>query len=301
MHRQSSGSRVAAGPAQRNLSLSYYTVPELSFLEMMSVAAQTGCTHVGVRLLDGAPDGPGTQLMENAALRRAAREHMAALKLTPLEASAARIRPATQVAAFESFLASCAELGVRHVMCTIDDEVASRGAARLMELCDLALRYGLRIEIEFVPWMTVGSLTDAAALVRTLGAKNLGIVVDALHFARSHSRVDDLAALPPDWFHLLQICDAPACTDYSTEAQLHVATQERLLPGEGVIPLAALIRAMPDHIPIALEIPTATLARTLPALARVQRAVAATRAVLADAEKMTTALPIEKISPSPDS
>ena len=263
-------------------------------MELMNVAAQSGCTHVGVRLLDGPPDGPGTQLMENASLRRAAREHMAALKLTPLEASAARIRPATQVPAFEPFLATCAELGVRHVMCTIDDEVASRGADRLTELCDLALRYGLRIEIEFVPWMTVGSLADAAALVHSVGARNLGIVVDALHFDRSQSRIDDLAVLPPNWFQLLQICDAPACTDYSTAAQLHVATQERLLPGEGVIPLAALLRAMPDHIPIALEIPTTTLARTLPALARVQRAVAATRAVLADAAKLTAAPAIRK-------
>ncbi|RYF40290.1 MAG: sugar phosphate isomerase/epimerase [Comamonadaceae bacterium] len=238
------------GDAPRSLSLSYYTVPELSFLALLDVAAEAGCSQVGVRLLDGAPDGPATGLLQSAALRQEARARMAALGLTALEASAARIRPATQVADFEPFLAACAELGVREVMCTIDDAQASRSADRLAELCARAARHGLRVGIEFVPWMTVGSLGDAAALVRAIAADNLGIVVDALHFHRSHGSVEALAALPPAWFPMLQLCDAPPFTDSSTAAQLHVATQERLFPGEGVIPLVALLQAMPHQRPV---------------------------------------------------
>lgn len=268
---------------RRSLSLSYYTVPELSFLDMLEVAARAGCSQVGVRLLDGAPDGVFTPLLQSAALRREARARMSALDLTALEASAARIRPITRAQDFEPFLDACAELGVRHVMCTIDDPDAARSADKLAQLCMMAGQYGLRVEIEFVPWMSVGSLDDAAALVRRLAADNLGIVLDALHFDRSHGRPEELAALPPEWFRLLQICDAPVCTDYSVEAQLHVATQERLFPGEGAIALAALLRAAPADIALALEIPTAALSRTIPALERVQRAVNATRAVLAAA------------------
>jgi sugar phosphate isomerase/epimerase len=269
--------------AHRSLSLSYYTAPELSFLELLEVAARGGCRQVGVRLLDGAPDAAATPLLQSAALRREARRRMAALGLTALEASAARIRPATRVTDFEPFLAACAELGVHHVMCTIDDTQAARGADKLAQLCAMAHQHRLRVEIEFVPWMTVGSLADAAALVADTGAENLGIVLDALHFDRSHGRHDALAALPSEWFRILQLCDAPACTDYSLEAQLFVATKERLFPGEGAIALVALLRAAPSDIALALEIPTTTLARTLPALERVQRAVAATHALLAAA------------------
>jgi hypothetical protein len=43
------------------------------------------------------------------------------------------------------------------------------------------------------------------------------------------------------------------------------------------------LRALPRGIPIALEIPTATLARTAPAAERLRHAVAATRKVLVDA------------------
>jgi sugar phosphate isomerase/epimerase len=64
---------------------------------------------------------------------------------------------------------------------------------------------------------------------------------------------------------------------------LHAAVSERLFPGDGAIDLVGLLRALPRGIPIALEIPTATLARTTPAAERLQRAVAATRRVLADA------------------
>jgi sugar phosphate isomerase/epimerase len=270
--------------APRSLSLSYYTVPELSFPDMMEVAARAGCNQVGVRLLDGAPDGTASPLLLSAALRREARSRMAELGLTALEASAARIRPATRISDFQPFLAACAELGVRHVMCTIDDNDSARGTAKLAQLCEMSRRHGLRVEIEFVPWMSVGSLADAVVLVRDIATDNLGIVVDALHFDRSHGRPEEVAALPPAWFRFLQVCDAPVCTDYSIASQLHVATQERLFPGEGSIALVALLRAAPQGIPLALEIPTAALSKNMPALERVQRAVAATHALLAAAE-----------------
>ena len=76
------------------LSLSYYTAPELSFEELVEVAAEIGCTHVGLRLLDGAPTEPGTKLMQNPDFRRNALTHMGALGISALDASAARIRAA---------------------------------------------------------------------------------------------------------------------------------------------------------------------------------------------------------------
>lgn len=262
------------------LSLSYYTVPELSFLEMIDVAAKAGCSQVGVRLLDGAPDGPPTPILESAAMRREALSALRDHGLGVLEASAARLRPATRVADFTPFVAACAELGVNQVMCTIDDPDAARGQANLDALCRLCASQGLRVAIEFVPWMTVGTLSSAARLVGLLGHANLGIAVDALHFDRSQGSLAELAELPRAWLPFLQVCDAPACQDYSTEAQVKVATQERLFPGEGAIDLEGLVRAMPAGVPLGLEIPTAQLSAFVPALQRVARAVAATRALL---------------------
>ena len=266
----------------RPLSLSYYTVPELSFTQMIDVAADAGCDFVGVRLLDGAPSDPPTALLREAALRREALARMRDRGVRALDASAARLRPDSRADAFAPMLEVCAELGVRHVACSIDDPDVARRTATLSALCALARQHDLRVEIEFVPWMAIGSLTDAASLVREVGAPNLGILVDALHLDRSGGRPDDIAELPQTWFHLAQICDAPACADFSKADQIRVATQARCLPGDGALPLAALIRALPTDIPLCLEIPMLELARQVAAPERVKAAVAATRRLLAD-------------------
>lgn len=270
----------------RPLSLSYYTVPELTLPETIDVAAGAGCSHVGVRVLDGAPTDPPSALMADATLRREAIARMNDRGVRALDASAARLRPDTQASAFGPMLDVCAELGVRHVACSIDDTDASRRASTLTALCELAQQRGLRVEIEFVPWMAIGSIEHAASLIRETGQPNLGILVDALHLDRSGGQPDDIRALPARWFRIAQICDAPACTDFSKADQIRVATQARCLPGEGTLPLAALVQALPFDIPLALEIPMQALAARMPAAQRVTAAVLATRQLLARADRV---------------
>ena len=53
--------------------------------------------------------------------------------------------------------------------------------------------------------------------------------------------------------------------------------------GEGAIDLVGLLRALPVGIPVALEIPRATLSRTMAAPERLHLAVQATRRVLESA------------------
>jgi sugar phosphate isomerase/epimerase len=200
-----------------------------------------------------------------------------------LDASGARLVPSTDLAAFAPFFEAATELGTRHVLATGDDPDESRLADRFGALCEAAQRFGLTVDIEFVPWMTLASVNDAARLVRAVGHSALGIAVDALHFDRSGSRVDDLAALPRPWFRYVQLCDAPEEWSSDREALLHAATRERLFPGEGGIDLVGLLRALPAGIPVALEIPRESLSRTMAAGERLQRAVQATRRVLESA------------------
>jgi sugar phosphate isomerase/epimerase len=268
--------RAAATP----LSLSYYTVPELAPPAMVRAAADAGFDFVGVRLLNGQPGRDPAPLLENPALRR---EMLACLRDTGikvLDASGARLVPTTDLAAFGPFFEAAAELGARHVLATGDDPDEARLADRFATLCDAAERFGLTVDIEFVPWMTLASVNDAARLVRAVAHPALGIAVDALHFDRSGSRLGDLASVPPPWLRYVQLCDAPAKWSSDRDALLHAATRERLFPGEGTIDLIGLLRALPTGIPMALEIPRETLSRTMAAPQRLQLAVQATRRVL---------------------
>ena len=273
---------MTADPKTIPLSLSYYTVPELSPTQMVREAAAAGFDFVGARLLNGQPGRDPAPLMASSALRR---ETIACLRdagMGVLDASGARLRPETDMPAFAPFIDAAAELGARHILASGDDPDEPRLAARFAELCELAGRSGLTVDLEFVPWMSVADLTLAARMVRTVARANFGIAVDALHFERSSSRLSDLSALPRTWFRYVQLCDAPRAWASDRESLIHEAVSERLFPGEGAIDLAGVLRALPSGIPIALEVPTATLARTTPAAERLQRAVAATRKLLVD-------------------
>lgn len=266
----------------RPLSLSYYTAPELSPLETVAVAAQAGCSHVGLRLLGGQPGGSETPLLLDRGLQTAMLEAMADAGIAALDANTARIVPGTQVADYAPFLDAAARLGARHVMASVDDADPGRSTDNIGRLCDLAAERGLTVDLEFVPWMALSSLRAAADMARACNHDALGIAVDTLHFHRSGSSADELARLPRRWFRYAQICDAPAAdTPPSRERLVHEATKERLRPGEGGIDLAAILRALPAGIPLALEIPQAALtASGLGTAERVSRAVAATRRLL---------------------
>ncbi len=269
----------------RPLSLSYYTVPELSPLETVAVAAQAGCSHVGLRLLGGQPGGSETPLLLEAALQAEMLAAMADRGIAPLDANTARIVPDTMVTDYIPFLDAAARLGARHVMASVDDADPARPVDNVCLLCDLADERGLTVDLEFVPWMALSDLSAAADLVRICNRDALGIALDTLHFHRSGSSVEDLARLPRRRFRYAQICDARASETLPPRERLvHEATKERLLPGEGDIDLAAILRALPGGIPLALEIPQAALAASgIPAFERVSSAVAATRKLLTGA------------------
>jgi len=265
------------------LSLSYYTVPELDPPATVDVAAACGCDHIGLRLLAGQPGGDLLPIMTDAAMRRATRRRLDDTGLSVLDANTARLTPATSVPAFRPFFEVAAELGARHALATADDADRDRLADHLAQLCDLAAEYDMTVQLEFVPWLAVADIKDAGDMVRRAERPNLGIALDALHFDRSHGRLQDIAALPPARFAYMHLCDAPAEWAPDKEALLHTAVKERLFPGEGGIDLVGLLRALPADIPLALEIPTERLARELPARERVARAVAATKRVVARA------------------
>lgn len=78
--------------------------------------------------------------------------------------------------------------------------------------------------------------------------------MDALHFGRSDSTLDDIRALPRSLLHCVQICDAEAGTHFSAEEMIHTARSKRLLPGEGNFDLAGLFAALPQDLPISVEV-----------------------------------------------
>jgi sugar phosphate isomerase/epimerase len=100
---------------------------------------------------------------------------------------------------------------------------------------------GLALCVEFMP---EGSLTDLATALRVVQAaetRNVGILLDTWHFFRTGGGPGDVAALPPGTITALQVSDARAeLFGVGTDARV----RDRVLPGEGAIPLVEILRAV---------------------------------------------------------
>ena len=92
--------------------------------------------------------------------------------------------------------------------------------------------------------------------------------------------MSEIADVPAAWFRYVQLCDAPAERPTTTEGLLHQARAERLLLGDGGLDLRGMLRALPPDLPLSLEIPMEGLAKTVGAVERARRALAAARKLL---------------------
>jgi sugar phosphate isomerase/epimerase len=222
---------------------------------MVRVAARIGYRGVGLRLIAVTGDSPGYPIMDDATMMRETRAALADTGVRLLDIEFVKITPGIDVAALESFISAGASLGARHVITAPYDHDHARLSDNLAGIANLAERYGLSALLEFFPWTTVPDLETAAKVVGAACCPNVGILIDTLHFDRSDSSPSQIGSIPAHWLPVTHLCDAPAGKPATIEGLLHTARAERLPPGEGCIDLAPILRAMPGHTRIALEVP----------------------------------------------
>lgn len=262
-------------------SLAALTVLELAPPALVEVAASCGYDHVGIRLLPAVPGGLAYPLMNDEAALKDTLARLDANGITVADLEVVAFRPETEVATFSAFFETGARLGAKHILVAGYDPDLARFADRFAKFCEAAAQHGLTADLEFMPWTSVPDLRTANRIVAQVGQPNAGVLVDALHFDRSKSLIGELVRIPADRLHYWQLCDGPAKPPATTEEMMHAARFERMFPGQGGIDLVSLIKAMPMDIPISIEVPTASLAKTLNAEARARRALAAARKIIA--------------------
>lgn len=236
-------------------SMACLTALNLTPPQMLRVASRVGCQQVGLRLLPAAPGGTAYPLMDDARLLEATLEAMADTDTAVFDLEIVRINEQFDVGRYRSFFEVGQRLGAKAILVGGDDPERSRLIESFARLCEAAAPYGLTCDLEFMPWTAVNDLAAAKDVVKRAHCQNAGILVDALHFARSRSRLDELDDVPREWLHYAQLCDAPGEVPTDKEGLIYTARCERLLPGEGGIDLAALFGRLPADLPISLEIP----------------------------------------------
>lgn len=265
----------------RPIALAALTVLELTPPEMVRCAWDAGYSHIGIRLLPATTTERAYDLVGDTPLLREVEAALRDTGVRVLDAEIFRIKPDAPIAGYEAAIATAARLGARELLVAGNDPEPVRQLESFAAFCALAQRYGLRASLEFMPWTEAKDLRQAADIVARSGCANAGVLIDPFHFSRSGSRIADIAAVPPSRLRYLQFCDVPAAIPPSMDAILAEARAERLFPGEGALDLLGLLRAVPADLPLSIEVPTHTLARTVGATERARRALAATQRVLA--------------------
>lgn len=271
-------------------SLAYLTSTPLAPPDAVVLADKLGYQAIGVRIAPAAPGGEFSPLTTDPVMLRETVRRIEDTGIPVFDVEIARLGADFKPDHFTAFLEAAGRLKARAILVAGDDPDESRLTDSFAKFCRAAEPYGLTADLEFMPWTAVKNAKAALRIVSTAGEPNGRVLVDALHVARSATTLDDVAGLPRHLLSYAQLCDAPAGIPATQEELIHTARCARLLPGDGGIDLHGLVRALPDDLPLSLEIPNAEWLPKLGAEEWGRRALAAARQIVAEAaEGRTTA------------
>ena len=147
-----------------------------------------------------------------------------------------------------------AELGAQGIAPVCMEPDVERALDQMAVLAAMAAERDMLFLFEFAPPHTFNTLESALAAVMAIGRPNARLLLDAMHFFRTGGSIDELTAIDPQMIGHVQLCDAPMTgvggADYYREASF-----ERQCPGQGELPLVALLRALRCDVRIGLEVP----------------------------------------------
>lgn len=261
------------------LGLAHLAVLEIPPQDLIPLAKKAGYVATGLRVNPASEGGihyplrvPG-QLAETK--HRLAGEGMriAEVEFVPLTG-------ATRVPDYEWMTELGAALGASSVTVSGDDKDFDRLADVFGAFCDLAQRYGLWVDIEFMRWRPVATLEDALQIVSRAARPNGGILIDALHLFRAGGNAASLAKVDRKFIRTVQLCDAPLTLPENLTV-IDEARGARLLPGEGELPLNDVMNALAGDVNVAVEIPMTLNRPQLGPLDRIRVAREATTKFLA--------------------
>lgn len=229
------------------LSLASGVLPEFGAADVIEAARAAGFDAAGVWV------EPGEWSPADTCAARAA---LAATGLPLLDVEVIWIKPDSSLDDHRKVIDVGAELGAKNVLCVSSDPDAAATADKLAALCRHAEGSGMRVALEFGVFTAVKNLSQALAVLDWVGHPLRAVLVDPIHVDRSGTRVAELAAIDPALLPYAQFCDAraqrPDPADF--DAVITDAIDLREQCGQGVLPLAAMLEALPAGIPLSVEL-----------------------------------------------
>lgn len=181
----------------RTLSLAALTLLDVPPPEQVRIAARTGFTHVGLRLLPATPADPDYDMLGDTPAVRATLSALMETGIRVSDVEIVRLTPGfTLDDRLQRFMETAARLGAGQVLVAGNDDNLQRSADNLAILAAAGRPYGLTMNLEPMPWTQLRTIADAQAMIAASGREDIGILVDALHFWRAENRSPPSPACP---------------------------------------------------------------------------------------------------------
>ncbi len=266
----------------RRLGIEQLSVFGLPPVQFVNLAADLGCGSISLGLVGFGfnPHGyPSFSLREDLPLRTelkaAVRDRGVAIAL----GEGCNIRAGQDVRDTAAYMDIFAELGTERLNAVSLDPDIGRSFDQLAIFAEMTAERGMVSTVELCPVLTIDSLATALAAVRHVGRPDFRLLIDTMHLARSGATAADLAAIDPGLIDYVQLCDAPLeapVANYMTEASL-----DRIVPGEGELPLRDFLAVVPPRVTVSLEVPLRSQAEAgVGPQARMKQCLDATRHLL---------------------
>ncbi|MEK9644481.1 MAG: sugar phosphate isomerase/epimerase [Alphaproteobacteria bacterium] len=266
----------------RPLTLGWLTLLEAPPADVVRAAAAAKFDAVSLRITGRTPDDPHPTVVGDAGALRALKSELDASGLPLTSASIYHLYPAIGLDQVLPALEASAALGARAVVVTCMDPDEARWTAFVAACCDRAADFGLWLALEFTPYSEARTLEQGARIVRNAAQPNFGLLVDSLHLARSGGKPSDLSDLKGGEVVFAQLCDAAAKTPTGMDLAAE-SRRGRRYPGDGALPLADFMKALPAGTVIEIETPRADVAH-LPLAEQASHAADAARRFLGSLE-----------------
>ena len=239
---------------RRKLSLAHLSLIASPPPELIRIAARAGFDLVDLRLSPATPTDAIYSKDERLALCRQLQPLLRDMDLKVWDVEIIRLKDETDPHDHLPLMEAAALLGASRIKLVCDSSDPARAGGSLARLCELAAPFGLTLDLEYMVFSGVRSLSNARELLAVANQPNLQILVDALHWMRA---CDDTASLKTARKQLgyVQLCDGPLQAPIGRNALIQEARTQRLPPGEGEFPLDELLDAMPANCVASLEVP----------------------------------------------
>ncbi len=239
------------------LGVAHFSAIALPPLDFVRAAAKAGFSRVGLRLHPAFPGAPFYELLAGSLAARDVRSALADHGLSLFDIEFVVLSPDFRPETLTGMLEGAAALGAKRLSVCGDDPEEARLTDTFAGLCDLCAGVGMSVDLENMGWRPVATFEAALRVVEASGRANAGVLVDALHLFRNGGRVSEVASAPAGRVAALQLCDVRGQAPMSAEGMVAEARAGRFAPGEGMLPLADLLAAVPREAAVAVEVPIA--------------------------------------------